>query len=74
MKKLISLSLLLFLSVQITSCKSEKKKEAKVSTEKKAAFSLSTAKNNLQWTAYKTTDKIPVKRRWKYGKRSNKQC
>ncbi len=58
----ISLSLLVF---QFTSCKSEQKKEEKKETpttvEKTAPYSLKNADNNINFVAYKTTEKVPVK-------------
>lgn len=66
MKKISALVLVLFVAFQMTSCKSEKKEankeEKKVST---AAFVLSKAKNSVEWVAYKTTEKIPVKGKFK---------
>ena len=61
MKKLSRLVLVFIVGFQMTSCKSDKKetkKEEKVST---AAYVLNDAKNLVEWTAYKTTEKIPVK-------------
>ncbi len=57
---LISLSLFTF---QLTSCKSDTKKEPKTETEtaKTYAFSLSNAKSDVNFIAYKTTEKVPVK-------------
>ena len=61
MKKIFKLSILLLLSVVITSCKSEKKKEViKETIVPSAAFSVKNAKNTINFTAYKTTEKIPV--------------
>ena len=61
MKKIIVLSLLFVVVFNFSSCKSEKKadsnNEAKKSTAK---FSLENAKKEINFTAYKTTDKIPV--------------
>lgn len=62
MKKVFILS---FLFVSFSSCKSEKKvnltKEKKIeSTKSTAEFSLDKAKNQINFTAYKTSDKIPV--------------
>ena len=66
MKKLLILTLAIGLSFQLTSCKSEKKKEIKAKKELKVAvFSLKTAKNSIDWVAYKTTDKLPVKGKFK---------
>lgn len=66
MKKLLILTLAIGISFQLTSCKSEKKKEVQAKKEAKvAAFSLKTAKNSIDWVAYKTTAKIPVKGKFK---------
>jgi len=60
MKKVWIFIVLICLSLQMTSCKTETKKVV-TKTKKSTAYSLNTAKSNVQWTAYKTTDKIPVK-------------
>ncbi|KGL64169.1 YceI family protein [Polaribacter sp. Hel1_85] len=65
MKRVLLLSLLLVVAFNFSSCKSEKKpdysKENKVEAKKStAAFSLKNAKNEINFTAYKTSDKIPV--------------
>ncbi|MGB0879366.1 MAG: YceI family protein [Polaribacter sp.] len=66
MKKVFILSFLFTLSFHFLGCKSEtKKEEKKVETIKKAAFSLKKSKNNINFTAYKTTEKIPVKGQFK---------
>ncbi|CAM1349041.1 MULTISPECIES: YceI family protein [Tenacibaculum] len=68
MKKLIFPLLLCAITLQLTSCKKETKKEeqkeAKVE-KKQAPFSLKNADNKVNWTAYKTTEKIPVKGQFK---------
>ena len=67
MKKILFITLLLSVSFQMTSCKSEDKKKKTVKKEAKstATFSLKTAKNTIGWTAFKTTDKVPVKGEFK---------
>ena len=65
MRKVVILSLLIVAAFNFSSCKSEKKsdKEAENKIEVKkstAAFSLETAKKEVNFTAYKTTDKVPV--------------
>ena len=66
MKKILILTLAIGISFQLTSCKSEKKKEIQAKKEVKvAAFSLKTAKNSIDWVAYKTTEKLPVKGKFK---------
>lgn len=64
MKKLSTLVLILFVAVKFTACKSdgkEEKKETAVEKKSTAAYALSEAKNSVEWTAYKTTEKVPVK-------------
>jgi hypothetical protein len=64
MKIGIVLSLSLFTALSLTSCKSEKKADAvegtKIEVKKSAAFSLKNATNEINFTAYKTTGKVPV--------------
>jgi hypothetical protein len=65
MKRGIVLSLLLFVAFSFTSCKSEKKADVtkgnQVDNKKSlAAFSLEKATNEINFTAYKTTDKVAV--------------
>ena len=64
MKKVITLSLLLTIAFNFSACKSEKKtetkKEVKVEKKSTAAFSLKSADNEINFTAYKTTDKVAV--------------
>lgn len=65
MKKLVAITIVTVLSLQLTSCKKEVKKEtpapAKVEEKATAKFSLNNAENSINFTAYKTTEKIPVK-------------
>ncbi|WP_299012305.1 YceI family protein [uncultured Polaribacter sp.] len=59
MKK--ALLLLALICVGFTSCKSDSKKESKTNeNEKTAAFSLEKAENEINFTAYKYTEKTPV--------------
>ncbi|WP_237274993.1 YceI family protein [Tenacibaculum ovolyticum] len=65
MKKIIRLAAIFIVISSIVSCKSEAKKETPVKkeaikVEKKAAFVLQDADNKINWTAYKTTEKLPV--------------
>ena len=65
MKRGIILSLLLVVVFNFSSCKSEKKtdhtKGHKIEAKKSIpAFSLENAKNEINFTAYKTTDKVAV--------------
>lgn len=76
MKKIITLSIIALLSFQLTSCKKEEKKEekkekttettktetqTKVEEKSTARYSLKNADNTINFTAFKTTEKIPVK-------------
>ncbi len=70
MKKLALSLLVCFVTIQLTSCKKEaskstEQKEAPTTEKKQAAFSLENADNTISWTAYKTTDKVPVKGQFK---------
>jgi len=66
MKKVVFIALVIGISFQLTSCKTEKKKDVAVKKELKASpYSLKTAKNSIDWIAYKTTDKLPVKGKFK---------
>ncbi|MGJ8744749.1 YceI family protein [Polaribacter sp.] len=65
MKKVFLLAFVVAVSISFTSCKSDaKKEETKEVVEKSekstAPFSLKTAKNEINFTAYKTTDKVAV--------------
>jgi hypothetical protein len=64
MKKIKILSILFIAAVSMYSCKSDKKtdatKEAPIVAKKTAPFSLEKAKNEINFVAYKTTDKVPV--------------
>jgi len=63
MKKL-ALTLIAITLIIVTSCKDEKKKvnkeTEKVEVKKEASFMVNPAETEVQWTAYKTTDKKPV--------------
>ncbi|MDX6746813.1 YceI family protein [Polaribacter sp. PL03] len=60
MKKVFILLLTISLSAGFTSCKSDKKETTATESEKKAAFSLKNATNEINFTAYKFTEKTPV--------------
>ena len=63
MKNLTKLVFALLI-VQFLACSTEKKEDknsAKTEKESKAQFVLNDATNSVQWTAYKTTEKVPVK-------------
>lgn len=59
MKKILNLSLILIISISFFSCEKEKKQEQKTVVER--AYSIDANQSTVQWTAYKTTDKLPVK-------------
>ncbi len=67
MKKILVYVSFALLTITATSCKSEAKKEEKKEettttvVEKTAPYSLKTAENSINFTAYKTTEKVPVK-------------
>ena len=66
MKKITLFIFLIGMSFQFNSCKTEQKKELKQKQQVSlAAYSLKAAKNSIEWVAYKTTDKVPVKGRFK---------
>ena len=58
MKKIINFSLIIVLSIAIFSCKNEKKQKEKPVAE--ASYSIDAEKSSVQWTGYKTTDKVAV--------------
>ncbi|WP_299625248.1 YceI family protein [uncultured Tenacibaculum sp.] len=68
MNKFLTIVSIVALSLQFTSCKSEAKKEEKkevettteAPVEKTAPFAIKNATNSINFTAYKTTDKVPV--------------
>ena len=68
MKNLIKTIYIFLIAVLLIACNSEKKEQkAQINKEKKssAVFVLDNAKNSVEWTAYKTTEKVPVKGRFK---------
>ena len=70
MKKSILYSVLLCTIIYFSGCKSETKSESTIAIEKEipkssAKFSLREATNKIGWTAYKTTEKIPVNGQFK---------
>jgi hypothetical protein len=65
MKRVLILSSLVLITFSFSFCKSEKKKDVenqyKVEAKKsRFTFSLESAKNEINFIAYKTTDKVPV--------------
>ncbi len=62
MKKTIFVLSVLMFAISFTGCKSEKKKEVKKEVKETVKmYSLFNANNKVNWTAYKTTEKKPVK-------------
>ena len=64
MKNITKLAFTFLIVFQFTSCNSDKKEElktTKLEKESTAAFVLNDANNSVEWTAYKTTEKVPVK-------------
>ncbi len=62
MKKLTLISLFLIFSVLTISCKQEKKKEVKALQK---AYIVDAKSTSINWIAYKTTKKLPVKGQFK---------
>ena len=58
MKKIINITLIIIISVAFLSCAKEKKQEEKTVTE--VSYSVDSENSTVQWTGYKTTDKIAV--------------
>jgi len=64
MKKFVNLLFVITVTFQFTSCKEKGKKEEPlkpVVVEKSFSHSLKTAENSINFIAYKTTEKVPVK-------------
>ena len=61
MKRALVLSLIMIVAFNFSSCKSDKKTESIQKTEVKKEFSVADAKNEINFTAYKTSEKIPVR-------------
>lgn len=60
MRKLVYLSAIALVLFGAQSCKKEKKTSEEPRAEE-AAYHVDASLSSLQWTAYKTTDKVPVK-------------
>ncbi|MCI2230102.1 YceI family protein [Polaribacter sp. MSW13] len=61
MKKVVIVAFLTVIAFNFSSCKSEAKKETSKEVSKvDAKFSLKKAKNEINFTAFKTTEKVPV--------------
>ncbi len=59
MKKILNLCLVTIFTLFLFSCAKEKKEvESSVTTE---SYTVDGQNSTVQWTAYKTTDKLPVK-------------
>lgn len=58
MKKIINFSLITIISITLFSCGKEKKQEEKPATE--TSYSVDAENSSVQWTGYKTTDKVAV--------------
>ncbi len=56
---------MLIVAIQMTSCKSDEKKADKKERVSNAAFVVNKAKNTIEWTAYKFTEKTGVKGKFK---------
>ncbi len=69
MKKTGKLLVILFIGVQLLACKTDKKEasesQPKTTQKSNAAYVLNDAKKSVEWIAYKTTEKIPVKAKFK---------
>jgi len=64
MKKIVAIVCFTLIAFQFTACKKEAKKEETKTpevVEKTFPYTLKTAENRINFTAYKTTDKVPVK-------------
>ena len=61
MKRALVLSLIMIVAFNFSSCKSDKKTKNIQKTENKKEFSVADAKNEINFTAYKTSEKIPVR-------------
>lgn len=59
MKKLLNFSLILSLTFFVISC--EKEKKASEKSDASVAYTIDAKNSSLQWTAFKTSDKVPVK-------------
>lgn len=59
MKKLINFSLIILVIAITVSCGKEKKENTKINQSD--TFTVDVERSSVQWTAYKTTDKLPVK-------------
>ncbi|MCA0932262.1 YceI family protein [Lutimonas saemankumensis] len=61
MKKITHFSLVMFMAISLTYCSKEKKETTDAVKDDTAKISVNKDLSSVTWTAYKTTDKIPVK-------------
>lgn len=61
MKKSIFLSLFVLIAISVISCKNEKKNEEAKPVAPSKGYTIDPSASSINWTAYKTTDKVPVK-------------
>lgn len=61
MKKITHFSLVMFMAFSLTYCAKEKKESTDVSKDNAATLMVDKDLSSVTWTAYKTTDKVPVK-------------
>lgn len=61
MKILKSLLIVLFVSITLISCKKEQKKEVEIIEITPKSFTIDESSIKMNWVAFKTTDKVPVK-------------
>ncbi|WKK64971.1 YceI family protein [Lutimonas zeaxanthinifaciens] len=61
MKKITYFSIVMFMAVSLTFCSKEKKETSDIPKDETAKISVDTELSSVTFTAYKTTDKVPVK-------------
>ena len=61
MKKITHFSLVMIMAFSLTFCSKEKKETSDLSKDETAKISVDTELSSVTFTAYKTTDKVPVK-------------
>ncbi len=72
MKKIINFSLLLVIAISLTACGKDKKETEVVAEE--VSYAVDASASTVQWTGYKTTDKVPVKGTFKEIKITNSKA
>lgn len=65
MKRVLVLSLIMIVAFNFSSCKSEKKSDSNKKNEVKKNYVVASAKSEINFTAYKTSEKIPVRGQFK---------